>query len=285
LALIGLALLLSAVRNARAQHSKQPSEKHERSAGIQTHDTKDQQEQVPLAAFESSQSALLEAIRTIKAQSDAKAEKDRAEASGWIPRLTSMDVQQGLLVVGALYTFFALLQWAAIRRQANIAEKVLIFAERPEIDVLITEVLVGSKMFGDGRYIPSCLTIKYKFINSGRTPAFIIEMNAGIHYSDSPIPPPEPSYEPAPSFWPRRTTVASGRTHFAEVYRSFSQLPTHFAERKIFAHLFVFARYIGRLTKPKEQPYSTKLSGIVAFESPWKAHIEFPSTHTYNENT
>ena len=63
---------------------------------------------------------LLKALRAIADSEKSNREQDNANTKSW--NSPSVLINIGLLVVGTLYTIFALGQWCAIRRQANIAE-------------------------------------------------------------------------------------------------------------------------------------------------------------------
>lgn len=115
LTLIGSVLLLSGVRNAHTRSVPNP-EKHETAAAVHP-DSTNQDNQAALYA------ALIGALHAITHQEEAAAEQTRAENESW---LTPLRIQEGLLVVGIVYSFFAWKQWVAIDKQAEIANKTLI---------------------------------------------------------------------------------------------------------------------------------------------------------------
>lgn len=152
-------LFPNAVSSASAA-SQNRAEKHKTRPAIQTEAAQQQQAQVPLSAFEFSQAALVEAIGAVKAQQEAQREQTRGEnkSSRWPRWLTLLRVQQGLLVVGTIYTVFACLQWAAIRRQANTMKETLEITQRANVSI---EKVV---------FYPET-TFTYVLRNSGRLPA------------------------------------------------------------------------------------------------------------------
>jgi hypothetical protein len=98
LILIALVLLLSDASSAKSSASNKP-EQHKSRAAVQAEAAQQQQPQVPLTAFESSQAALLEALRTIKAQAETQREQAGPQnvTWQWLRWLTPLRVQQGLL--------------------------------------------------------------------------------------------------------------------------------------------------------------------------------------------
>jgi hypothetical protein len=143
------------------------------------------------------------------------------------------------IFTGAL-VFTSWLQWRAIGRQADIAENLLTYAERPYLSVKILEINANQRKF---RYtiLTSCLWVKYQIDNSGRTPAFVTEMNAVIDISDSATPAIEPPYKKT-DWTPSKTTIGAEHGHVAETYvpiKSRSEIMSH----QKFAHFFVYVTY------------------------------------------
>jgi hypothetical protein len=164
--LVASGLLLNGARGWGVQETAQNKE-HQAQSAVHVETTSQQQPQVPLAIFESNQTALLEALRAIEAQA----------RSQW--------KQLGLLVVGIFYTIFAALQWKAIRRQAESAERALHvdrpilvpdnFAFSDQMLVRTFHVLRSSEPLHDeARLIhPFPVSVTFTLSNYGKRPAEI----------------------------------------------------------------------------------------------------------------
>src|SRR5687768_12724530 len=88
-------------------------DKHEGASTKEQTGAQDQQDQ---ARF---QTEFLQILGAIANQNKTAYEQGRADEKSW--QSPSVLVNLGLLLVGAVYTAFACLQWRAIHRQANIA--------------------------------------------------------------------------------------------------------------------------------------------------------------------
>jgi hypothetical protein len=122
---IALALLLSAANGGSAQSNQARPNQHKEPATEETKGAEQRQPEptIPLSLPKSPEAALLEALRTIHAQQEAAAKQDR-------PRYEPLDapsnlIALGLLIIGAIYSFFAWKQWTAIKEQARIARSIL----------------------------------------------------------------------------------------------------------------------------------------------------------------
>ena len=120
--LILLALFLSGPKSANTQ-SKPSPEKHETPANVSVENTS-QNNQAALSA------ALIETLRAETHQEEAAAIYTRAQNGSLI---SPSHVQEGLLFVGIVYSTLALLQWVAIYRQGNIANKTLIETQKAAV--------------------------------------------------------------------------------------------------------------------------------------------------------
>lgn len=162
---------------------------------------------VPSAVYEATESALLEALRTIRAQQETAAKQIHAQYEPWYA--PAVFAQIALCVIGAVYSFFAWKQWAPMNTQAKIAnaslsqsakaadaaaksaqvaEQSLYDLERPWIFIRI------SKSEGFSRKAPTSLepimwtSIGWYVQNFGRNPGFVTESAIRIRISPVPIP-------------------------------------------------------------------------------------------------
>jgi hypothetical protein len=129
LVLLTLAVLLSIERNGNTQ-SKPSPEKRETPAALPAHGA-NQNNQSALYA------ALIGALHAVTEQEKAAAKQSRAQNETLI---APPAVQEGLLVVGFLYSFLAWLQWKEISKQAKIANQSLALQFRPKL--IIRNVVV-----------------------------------------------------------------------------------------------------------------------------------------------
>jgi len=151
LVLAALAVLLSGTRSDAANSQKNRTTKHERQSAVEA-DSASQREQeadVLLSAVQAEQANILKLAETIKNEATTRQENINTGDESWpgLLRLTPFKVQQGLFIVGALYTFFAAWQLIQIRRQANIATLAL-RTDRPYL-ILEYAQLTGV-LSGDG---------------------------------------------------------------------------------------------------------------------------------------
>jgi hypothetical protein len=126
--LIVLALLLSGVKNGSALSQKRRNNKHHPETTQQTDKSQSQQIQlVPSPVF---QAAILEALRAIVDEEVARQKQEHADYERWnTPAFWFGDV--GLVIVGALYTFFAGCQLVIIRRALD-ADRPLLWVRKVE---------------------------------------------------------------------------------------------------------------------------------------------------------
>jgi hypothetical protein len=120
--LITSALLLSDVKYGNSQSNQARPNQHKEPTNKHTEATEQAQivPMVPLAIY---QSDLREALRAIHAQEEAAAEEQRSKNEPF--NAPSNLIAIGLLIVGAVYSFFAWKQWGAIKEQARIARATL----------------------------------------------------------------------------------------------------------------------------------------------------------------
>jgi len=187
---LSLILLLTALAASAANinaQSKERAEKHESRAAIQTDSANNEKSQVPLAALESAQAALLEALRTIKAREETQREQARTQNKTWwyLPWLTPLRIQRGLLIVGVIYTVFAGLQWATIRGQSRIMRDQLESAQRAFVFLRTFEY---TRIVDQHTGQPTLFEFMPQWENSGITPTRGLFCHASMHWRDDPLP-------------------------------------------------------------------------------------------------
>jgi hypothetical protein len=128
--LIASALLLSAAKGAHGESRNPRSDQHKRPAAEESKNTQERKQEptVPFSLFQANQSALDDALHTIRAQEEAGTKRNRPQKDKWDKAAVVADYL--LFVVGCLYTFFAWGQWAAIDAQAQTAQKTLNVIQR-----------------------------------------------------------------------------------------------------------------------------------------------------------
>jgi hypothetical protein len=136
---------------------KQPAQQH--------------QSDIDLDASRSTERRLLEALRTIETQAKAQAEEEYANNESWYS--PTVLPQISLCVIGVLYTFFAALQWWAIRQSLRVSE-------RAYISVRPMEIID----FREGMKPAILLTIQ----NEGNTPAYNVRCWSAIATVTAPFP-------------------------------------------------------------------------------------------------
>ncbi len=191
LILIGSTLLLSVAsesgesKNPRNEQNKNATEKDSKKT-----EQREKEPTIPLAAFQATQSALLEAIRTISAQQEAAQKQKEPQYDPWYA--PSVVAQYLLVVVGSLYTLFAWRQWAAIKEQAEIARKTLDLSNRPRLRARSFFVTNWEECGGDNIFV------HFKAVNYGGSDAYIIDSNLTVwlaHVSSIPDLPMLPPYD------------------------------------------------------------------------------------------
>jgi hypothetical protein len=216
-ALALLSLLLLAAMSLPIQSQETGGDEHQEASAEQSEPAQQQQVQAAIAALREAQTALLETGRAIRAQAETQAEQERARREGWDS--PSVIVQIGLLLVGAAYTLFALLQWSAIRRQAGIANDTLnetrkaaaaawvaalatadsVRVSRDNQHLAYRPWIVTDKMqlpkglMGDGK----ATEFEVHLINCGATPALKVKAKFGWCLEDNSwVFPKDPEYAP-----------------------------------------------------------------------------------------
>jgi len=121
--LVGLALLMTGVANARVESRGLRTEQHETVPAKNGANIQAQEPQVPFSALQSAQAALSESVRTINQQVVAAGKQAEAYKETWCS--PAVIVQVVLAVIGAGYLLFAGLQWNAIKEQAGIAKNAM----------------------------------------------------------------------------------------------------------------------------------------------------------------
>src|ERR1700676_3847076 len=136
--LIALALLPSAAQIGRAASNETRPKEHQEAANTETQTAKPLQPEptVPSRNLDAAQAATLDALSALHAEQEARDKEKRTNYESLYANLVST----GLLIVGVLYSRYAWKQWAAIREQADIANKSLKVAMRTivsELPILI----------------------------------------------------------------------------------------------------------------------------------------------------
>ena len=152
--LIVSALLLNGARSVSAQ-SKPDPKKHETPSALPANGTY-QNNQTALYA------ALIEALHAVTEQEKATAQEERAQNEALI---SPPHVQEGLLLVGFLYSVLAWLQWKEIARQATLTERALIANIRPRISIGVLTPNCG--------WVGHEFQVLYEIKNTGPSPAFV----------------------------------------------------------------------------------------------------------------
>jgi hypothetical protein len=126
---IGLALFVAVSLCSVASGQVRPNQ-HQKRANKQTDIAHPVQPEptIPRSVYESSQSALLAALAALHAEQEARSKENRPNYEPWYA--PSVLVQIGLLIIGALYTWYARRQWAAIKEQSRLTEEALIADKR-----------------------------------------------------------------------------------------------------------------------------------------------------------
>jgi hypothetical protein len=110
------------------------------------------------------QSEIGEALRAIEKDREAERREDKARETWWWPPSASW----AIVYVTVIYVFVAGFQWAAIWRQANIAEQTLIAGREPYLaatDLRIIKTLENNNV--------TTLGISYRLTNYGPGPAVV----------------------------------------------------------------------------------------------------------------
>jgi hypothetical protein len=216
--LCGLSLLiliasfpLLSARNGNAASQNPRSNEHKKAATQQSKQAEPHQQQptIPLYVFQATQSGLLEALRTIRAQEETAAKQERSQYESW--HAPSVLAQFGLIIVGLFYTKYAWKQWTAIKEQARIANEALVEnkkataaaiqtveaakqsaelagralnANRPFL-LIVGEILQNLEIRPP---IRAPVYIQFAFKNCGKSPAIISKIHARLTVTKPPPP-------------------------------------------------------------------------------------------------
>ena len=180
LILIASLLLLNGAINVSAASDQKRHEEHQSETSEQKEKRADQQPVlVPSPAY---QAAILGALRAIMHEEVARQEQERADDKRWdTPAFWIGSV--GLLIVGALYTFFAGWQLSVIRKQ-------VILQFRPHL--IVRNVVVKRRentipptpLFERGMPVSG----QFYISNIGGTPARIIEVGCWVEWYQGELP-------------------------------------------------------------------------------------------------
>jgi hypothetical protein len=188
-------------------------------------------------------------------------------------------LQFGGILMQAIFLFFTL---KATEKTANAAEHALKLGQRPYLIVVIEKVTPGFQMIGPDS-VSTRITVDYAFSNVGQTPAFMIDLDHVICFTPSAIPPSEPPYTDNPEWKPARGTVGPAREHHTSAWERTSREQFHkVLVRDMFAHFFTHVVYTDGLGEAR---YHTYRSGLVVVDGNSAAHMEFPATHSYGQDT
>jgi hypothetical protein len=149
---------------------------------------------------------------TIAEQQKAASEQNDASQKSW--KTPSVLVQIALVVVGALYTFFAYMQWRAIHHQAKIAADGIVETRKAaeaaqksagiagrHLDLISSHerpwIMVKPNWLLPDNEHPFGGVVEWSAINVGRTPAFLTDLVVVTNIVSYPIPEKRPYY-PAP---------------------------------------------------------------------------------------
>lgn len=286
LILVVLALLLSLADDGHGTSQKNRSAKDKRAAAKEADSANQREHETEslLSTIKAQQANIVKLTKTISDENETQQEKNRADNAPWplLSGLTPVKVQQGLLIVGALYTFFAAWQLLQIRRQANIADRTLNLVERPFLGYEIKRVFWQDAGLGDVR-----LRVNYSLINSGRTPARITGHNSVLCRTSSKVLPQEASYDQSAE---RLTglTIPAGRQHETSTWLQLPRVEEKIVQLGVegtdaFVHFFTYVDYKDGSGKP----HSSYLCGIV---TPGRfrernLYLTFPPSHQYKEDT
>lgn len=180
--LIGTFLLVSSIVSAASRHPR--PYQHQKTADKQTSNAEQRQPEptVPLAVFNSSQAALFRALDTLHAEQEAHAKENNANYEPW--HAPSVLVQIGLLIVGALYTYFAWKQWTAIREQARLTEEALI-ADKRAFVAADNIVPLWDQPTEAGHYN---WRLRPRYRNTGSTPTRDLRSHVECEIRNTPLP-------------------------------------------------------------------------------------------------
>jgi hypothetical protein len=137
------------------------------------------------------ESAILKALSGLIDEEKAKYEEQKADDKRWWPPSATWAV----VYVTIAYVIVAICQWAAIRRQANIAERSITELERPWLIVQPGHLDWPFKQGGVSANPPFVVTIRWSAINTGRSPAFLTNLSVSFVCAPIPVESERPEYE------------------------------------------------------------------------------------------
>lgn len=133
---------------------------------------------VPFSIYARSESALLEALRTLHAQEAANARKAEPKYEPWYtPAVLAQIV---LCIIGGLYTYFAFKQWGAIKRGNENAREAFEITQRAYLSVENIKV----SNFQDGEEP----IVEFDIRNRGRLPASRVLVMVATSIKDRAMP-------------------------------------------------------------------------------------------------
>jgi hypothetical protein len=252
LILVASPLLLIAASSARTQSTPR-SEKHETSSAVSA-DSTNQNNQSALYA------ALIKALHAATHQEEAAAEQKSAENESL---LTPLRVQKGLLAVGIIYSFFALMQWRAIHRQVDT----MMLIEAPSVSVNFESHI----FLDDGTWNPGPW-IEYWFENHGRTPATLLDAVANFEFVGDV--PPKPNYPASIPYIPNTVIVPpnGGKTRHGQA--PYERKPGDTLYMTSHAHRWLFYGFV----KYRDLSESEEIAGF-GFFAP--AHLQVGNDRGY----
>jgi len=165
--------------------------------------------------------SFVETLRTITDQQKTANEQTRAKQESW---WSPLKIQIGLLVIAAIYTFFAGLQWWAIRNQAIIAtdgiiearkaaeaaqksadtashQTALIFDHERAWMMVRPQKPRDWPLKSENSYeFPLNFDVEWSAINVGKTPAFLKTLLVNLEIINLPLPDQRPKYPVSSQF-------------------------------------------------------------------------------------
>jgi hypothetical protein len=173
--LIASALLLSVANRVSAQSPNPRRENHKGTAEPKSEqgNQRPTEPSVPLAAFQGVESALADALHTVRAQEEAATKDHDPQKDRWDKAAVISNYL--LFLVACLYTYFAWGQWDVIDKQVRIANETLILANRPRIKVRTFVIKPRNKFVWN-----LAIDLECQVVNSGGVEAYIVESNCTV---------------------------------------------------------------------------------------------------------
>jgi len=136
-------------------------------------------------------SEIFKTLRAIGDRQRAAEEQARTEQHSW---WSLRNIQIGLFLIGLAYTIFAGLQWWAIRRQANIAERGITQLERPWLIIMPGNPDGWDSCDTRNPGAPFRVRVNWSAKNWGRHPAFLLNLYVRLLIASIPSPDEQPEY-------------------------------------------------------------------------------------------